>query len=84
MNDNSHNQVFRPSSVEGNATVIHRSDLLFNRLLSVQKSKQTKSSQCLIVHNQQGNNTNRVKVKWDNKEKQEILNHLKTDILVKN
>lgn len=63
MNDNSHNQVFRPSSVEGNATVIHRSDLLFNRLLSVQKSKQTKSSQCLIVHNQQGNNTNRVKVK---------------------
>lgn len=42
MNDNPHNQVFRPSSVEGNATVIHRSDLLFNRLLSVQKTNKQK------------------------------------------
>lgn len=42
MNDNSHNQVFRPSSVEGNTTVIHRSDLLFNRLLSVQKTNKQK------------------------------------------
>lgn len=53
MNDNSHNQVFRPSSVEGNATVIHRSDLLFNRLLSVQKTNKQK------VHSRSKSTTNR-------------------------